>query len=185
MGGVIVPNTLTMICDVIILVSAVLIAIANIAKFLGHPFKFVKKKQKEEINDCIDSKLKDFGKQRDKELGEKIKVILKEEMPNSSDISKTIMSELTPMLNEIKEINQQQSKRIEVLYDSSKDVLREKIMGIYHSHKKEKSLKIYEKEALDQYYLDYKKEDGNSYIDRYYNRMQTWEIIEPENLCDK
>ena len=55
--------------------------------------------------------------------------------------------------------------------------LREKIMGIYQKNKANKTLKIYEKEALDQYYKDYKKENGNSYIDRYYNRMCTWEII--------
>jgi hypothetical protein len=33
---------------------------------------------------------------------------------------------------------------------------------------------IYEKEALEQYYIDYKAEGGNSYIDKYYKRMSTW-----------
>jgi hypothetical protein len=63
---------------------------------------------------------------------------------------------------------------------SAKDVLREKIMGIYHKNKRDKTLTLNEKEALDQYYIDYKAMKGNSYIDKYYNRMKKWRVIEDD-----
>ena len=60
------------------------------------------------------------------------------------------------------------------------DVLREKIMGIYHKNVRAREMTRYEKEALTQYYKDYKAMDGNSYIDRYYNRMLEWNIVEDD-----
>lgn len=51
-------------------------------------------------------------------------------------------------------------------------------MAIYHKGKKTKTLLLWEKEALTQYYIDYKAENGNSYIDKYYNRMMTWAVID-------
>ena len=60
---------------------------------------------------------------------------------------------------------------IEVLKQGTKDVLRQKIMAIYHEYKAERAFPIHVKEALDELYKDYKKEVGNSYIDKYYGRM--------------
>jgi len=77
-------------------------------------------------------------------------------------------------IDKIMEINEKQNKTIETLARSSRDILREKIMGIYHKGVGEKRMAIYEKEALEQYYIDYKAEGGNSYIDKYYKRMSTW-----------
>ena len=36
----------------------------------------------------------------------------------------------------------------------------------------------YDKEVLDELYKDYKSQLGNSYIDKYYNRMKNWHIID-------
>jgi hypothetical protein len=62
-------------------------------------------------------------------------------------------------------------------------VLREKIMGIYHKNKRERTLTLSEKEALDQYYIDYKAMKGNSYIDKYYKRMKKWKVDE-DDYCE-
>lgn len=35
----------------------------------------------------------------------------------------------------------------------------------------------HEREALEQYYKDYKALNGNSYIDKYYSRMILWDIV--------
>ena len=75
-------------------------------------------------------------------------------------------------------------RECEILSMGSKDVLREKIMAIYHSNKHNRTLFWHEKEALDQYYKDYKAMGGNSYIDRRYNRMLHWEIIEEDDMND-
>ena len=69
---------------------------------------------------------------------------------------------------------------IEVLKQGTKDVLRQKIMAIYHEYKSERSFPIHVKEALDELYKDYKKEGGNSYIDKYYGRMSKWKITYPD-----
>ena len=81
------------------------------------------------------------------------------------------------MVNELKE-------SVEVLKQGSKDVLRQKIMSIYHQYKDPRQFPIYEKEALDELYKDYKKEGGNSYIDKYYSRMSRWEVTYPDNDID-
>lgn len=83
-----------------------------------------------------------------------------------------------PILKEIKDINTKQNATIEVLAKSSRDVLREKIMEIYYRGKDSKTMVLHDKEKLDQYYKDYKAEGGNSYIDKYYNRMKEWTIID-------
>jgi hypothetical protein len=64
----------------------------------------------------------------------------------------------------------------EALAISAKDVLREKIVAMYENNKDRRKLKFFEKEALTQYYKDYKKMGGNSYIDRIYGRMVTWPV---------
>jgi hypothetical protein len=63
---------------------------------------------------------------------------------------------------------------------SAKDVLREKIMAIYHKNKTDRTMTYHEKEALDVYYKDYKKIKGNSYIDKYYTRMSLWKIVDDD-----
>jgi hypothetical protein len=73
---------------------------------------------------------------------------------------------------------------MEIMIKSGKDVLREKIMGIYHKRKKQRALQQHEKEALDEWYKDYKAMNGNSYIDKYYARMKTWIVI-PDNYDEE
>jgi hypothetical protein len=67
---------------------------------------------------------------------------------------------------------------------SAKDVLREKIMQMYFKNKADKTLTLHEKEALDQYYKDYKAINGNSYIDKYYGRMKKWQVIDDDDIED-
>ena len=76
------------------------------------------------------------------------------------------------------------SEEYEALVISAKDVLREKIMAIYHKNKKDRTLTFHEKEALDQYYKDYKAINGNSYIDKYYKRMCTWTVVDTDDYED-
>jgi hypothetical protein len=66
------------------------------------------------------------------------------------------------------------AKQYDALVISAKDVLREKIMQVYFKNKPTKTLTLHEKEALDQYYIDYKAIKGNTYIDKYYKRMERW-----------
>ena len=63
-----------------------------------------------------------------------------------------------------------------------KDILRQKIMAIYHTYRKYQMIPLSEKEKVDELYKDYKAQKGNSYIDKYYKRITTWSVISDENF---
>lgn len=88
------------------------------------------------------------------------------------------------ILQEIGDDLNSNTKTIEALVISAKDVLREKIMAIYHKNKYNRTMTEYEREALNQYYVDYKALHGNSYIDKRYNRMDKWKVIYDDDPCD-
>jgi len=58
-------------------------------------------------------------------------------------------------------------------------------MAIYHKNKVDRTLSEYEREALDQYYKDYKALNGNSYIDKRMNRMAKWSVMFDEETDDE
>lgn len=155
-------STLQTICDVIILVGAVVVAITNILKFFGKPIDNFSKRGKEK---------------KQKEICE----IMKEELPKMLDnekITQIFINSIKPSLDKLEQINTEQNQKIDILAKSSKDVLREKIMSIYNRNKLSQSLTQYEHEALEQYFKDYKAEKGNSYIDKYKKRMNSWTILQ-------
>lgn len=181
-------STLT---DYIILASALTIAITNIYNFvIKRPHAFIKGKQAEEEK----KKNKEFYENFDKNLEEKLpKILLNHDLEIRkqcladtqqylTDIKEEILNDTKETLEGILKLNLEQSKNIEILYKTSKDVLRQRIMTIYHEYKKEKRFPIHVKEALDELYKDYKAENGNSYIDKYYGRMSTWETYDDENF---
>lgn len=88
------------------------------------------------------------------------------------------------ILSEISDDIVTNTDTIEALKISAKDVLREKIMAIYHRNKYNRTMTEYEHEALTQYYKDYKALGGNSYIDKRYARMDKWQVIYDEYLDD-
>jgi hypothetical protein len=152
------------VCNIIIIVGGAIMAIKNVSEWFGKPIRLFKKKT-------------------DESFKEKVLEIIKEETPKLlndeqylSKIKQEILKEMQGELDQISHL----AKQYEALAISAKDVLREKIMQIYFKNKKDKALTLHEKEALDQYYIDYKAIKGNSYIDKYYNRMKKWSIIEDE-----
>lgn len=162
------------ICNIIIIVGGAIIAIKNVAEWFGKPIKLFKKKS-------------------DNSFDAKVVAIIQREMPaileaHDLDTRQRYLNDRQNYLNEIKnevlkgvkdELTQvgTLTKQYEALAVSAKDVLREKIMQVYFKNRGNRSLTLHEKEALDQYYIDYKAIKGNSYIDRYYGRMLRWEII--------
>ncbi len=165
------------ICDLIILFAAVLVAISNIAKFFGKPIKFFNKKKEEEFKENLEKQLPALLEKHDLKTRDKY---LKDRQRYLEEIRDSVAAEIGADIKEIKEMNIAQNKEIKTLSDSSKDILREKIMAIYHSGKKDHTLTLYQHEALNQYYKDYKAEDGNSYIDKYWQRMTTWKTLDDD-----
>ena len=156
------------VCNVIIIVGGAIMAIKNVSEWFGKPIRLFKKKT-------------------DESFKEKVIEIIKEEVPKLlndeqylSKIKQEILKEMQGELDQISHL----AKQYEALAISAKDVLREKIMQIYFKNKKDKAMTLHEKEALDQYYIDYKAIKGNSYIDKYYNRMKKWSVIEDDEDDD-
>lgn len=176
------------LCDWIILTAAVGAALYKILGWFKFPFKWGKKKKeeikeerKQEICGVLDEELPDRFLGHDLETRQKY---LNDRLNYLNEIKTEILSEIRGTLEEIKEMNIEQSKQINLIHQSSKDMLRQKIMMIYHSCKTSKRISIYDREALDEAYKDYKAEGGNSYIDKYYARTVNWETYYPDDEED-
>lgn len=166
------------VVDIIILVGALCAAIYKIWDFFAKPT----------------STLKQRG--RDKERA-RIKAILDEELPkrfeaHDLETRKKYLSDRQNYLEEIKNevikvVGGNVSRNdadLEALKISARDVLREKIMGIYRRGKGTRSMHEDDRDALIQYYKDYKALKGNSYIDDRYERMKKWAVVYDESNED-
>jgi hypothetical protein len=168
-GGVTI--TLSGIVDLIILIGALCAAIYKIWDFFAKPTSAIKQKridrQKALILAVLDEELPKRLKDHDLETRDRYKA---DRQKYLTEIKDAVIKDVGGTITENKD-------DLEALKISAKDVLREKIMGIYYEYKAERAFPTYKKEALNQYYKDYKKLNGNSYIDKYYARMSCWKEI--------
>lgn len=170
--------TISELVDYIILTAALLGAVYKIWDFFARPTSKLKQKalakEKERIGAVLDEKLPQLLHQHDLETRDKYK----------SDRQKYLNEIKAEILAEIGDDISTNTKTVEALVISAKDVLREKIMAIYHKNRFNRTMTEYEREALNQYYIDYKALNGNSYIDKRYNRMDKWKIIFDDDPYD-
>ena len=168
-GGVTV--TLGGVVDLIILIGALCAAIYKIWDFFAKPTSKLKtkirEKRKAEIMAVLDEVLPEKLKAHDLETRDRYK----------ADRQRYLIEIKDEVIKQVGGTIDQNVEDLEALKISAKDVLREKIMAIYHEYKSERAFPTYKKEALEQYYKDYKKLNGNSYIDKYYARMCKWQEI--------
>jgi hypothetical protein len=166
-----------LICNAIVLISAVLIAIKTIAEMIGKPIKLIKSKNdtefKEKVISILDEILPGILLRHDLETREKYKA---DREAYLRDIKEAVVQDIGQKLSQVDNLAQQYVS----LEISAKDVLREKIVCMYENNKDARKLRYFEKRALEQYYKDYKKMGGNSYIDTIHERMLTWEV-EPDD----
>ena len=114
----------------------------------------------------------------------------------SNKLTDKIEKTIKPHIDEIKDINTEQSKNINqvkidfnelkeqylILQTATQDMMRQRIMSIYNKNKTMATLTDYDREVLDKLYDDYKKIGGNSYIDKFYSIMKKWEVIANHNF---
>lgn len=168
--------------DYIILGGALVGAIYKIYDFFAKPTSKIKtilkqkalERDKERIGIILDEKLPEILYNHDLETRDKYR----------SDRQNYLNEIKAEVIKEIGEDIASNSKTIDALVISAKDVLREKIMAIYHKNKYNRTMTEYEREALNQYYVDYKALKGNSYIDKRYNRMDKWRVIYDDDPYD-
>jgi hypothetical protein len=170
-------ETLQLICNSIVLISAVFIAIKNIGEMIGKPIKLFRKKSDDELDKkvraIVQQMMPDILYNHDLETK---KTYLADRERYLQDITNTVIERLGGKLDKVDGL----ARMYQSLEISAKDVLREKIVALYENNKEGRKLKHFEKRALDQYYKDYKAMNGNSYIDIIYERMKTWEV-EPDD----
>ncbi len=61
--------------------------------------------------------------------------------------------------------------------ETDKCLLRNEILSIYYKHQRDGEIKQYAYENMALLYHQYKKLDGNSFIDRAWEEAQEWQII--------
>lgn len=170
------------VCDIIILIGAVTVAIVNIYNFFAKPTSYFKKKSTNNIKEVLNEILPEELLKHDLETRKKY---LSDREKYLHDISDEVLDNTTNILEEIKDINLKQTDSIDKMVKGLRDILRYQIMDIYHKYRKAKKIPIPDKEKLDESYNNYKQLNGNNYIDRYYSRMKKWEVIYEEDLEDE
>lgn len=157
--------------DIVILIGGFFLAIERIYKFFAVPgSKLAKKAEDREnmrIKGILDAELPKYLEAHDIKTRDKYKA---DRTRYLNEIKEEVLKEVGAPIT-------QNAEDLEALKISAKDVLREKIMGIYHEYSAERAYPTHKKEALEQYYKDYKTLKGNSYIDKYYARMTKWQEI--------
>lgn len=163
------------ICDWIILLAATGTAIYKIIEFVSKPTSKIKQRKKEQLKEALKEVVPPY-----------IETYSKQIQPQcAKQISSQVLGSIQDDIKEIKAMNIKQTSQIDNMNTSLKDILRQKIMTIYHTYRKYQALPISEREKLDEFYRDYKAQDGNSYIDKYYKRMGTWETLTDEEFDEK
>ena len=135
MGG---GMMLEQICDWIILLGAVSVALLNIIKFFAKPTSFLKRKKDKEfqnnLKNALDKIMPTYFECHDLETRDKY---LNDRKRYLEEITQEVLNNTKDVLEEIKAMNIEQSENLRILNQGSKDVLRQKIMSIYHQYKKE------------------------------------------------
>ena len=171
--------TLGDIVDLIILLGALCGAIYKIWDFFAKPTSKIKQRKKDKekarIVAVLDEVLPDKLYQHDLQTRDKYKADREQYL---IDIKNEVIKTIGGSVN-------QNQEDLEALKISARDVLREKIMAIYHKNKRDRTMTEYEREALDQYHKDYHALNGNSYIDKRMARMARWQVIYDEELDDE
>lgn len=169
---------------IIILIASLTTAVVTIFSNISLPFSWAKKKKDKAFREKVIKVLKEvlptLLKEHDLEVRERYKA---DRQNYLNDIRDEVLSNIQGELDAVNNLEEQYcglQQQYETLAISAKDVLREKIMALYHKNKHRRKLDENEKEALVQYYKDYKAINGNSYIDKYYGRMKNWEVVPEE-----
>lgn len=165
------------VCNAIVFISALLLAIKNIAEMCGKPIRLIKKKNDTEfeakVATIINKVMPELFLTHDLQTKT---TYLADRQRYLEEIKNAVIQQIGTQLSNV-DILANQYKSLEI---SSKDVLREKIVCLYENNKDCRKLRHFERRALDQYYKDYKDMGGNSYIDIIYDRMKVWEV-EPDD----
>lgn len=155
--------TLNEIANVIILISAVIIAIKTIYQFLKKP-------------------VDDLAKHSKDNEEKRIEEVFERKVPGLLDKNCEV---IINSLKEIKDMTLNQEERLEklqasidLLNTSQLDVLRYNMNCLYYKYRPYKKILDADKQAFIKLYNDYKGMKGNTWIDSLYNEVVEWPIVQ-------
>ena len=146
------PETLQVVCNIIILIGAAVGAIAGICEMIGKPFIFFKKIRQ---------------KNKDKE-NEKV----------AASITKKVKLNFDQQFKDIKAQNDQQSRNIDTLINAMQDSLGAELTNFYENRKDDAILSLDEQESLKDLYRAYKSVEGNHHGDLLWKKFKTWTVLD-------
>lgn len=160
------------ICDFIILIGAVVLAVTRIAEFFGKPLSFFNKKKEQVETERLQKILAELIPKYITEDGDKRFAAFSEEMKQS------IHDQIDEQFKSIKANSIKQDETVEAIRVGMMNILRQRIMDIYERGEETRTISRTEKEVVDELFEDYTSLNGNSYIIKYYNRIcDDWEVI--------
>ena len=92
----------------------------------------------------------------------------------------TFITEVCVLLGVVKWVAKKyktSTEKAERVGEGVKCLLRSDMLHIYYRHKDTETIRQYEYENFEMLYKAYKALGGNSFIDKIYKEVQTWEII--------
>lgn len=153
------------VCNVIILVSAVIIAAKNIYGFLKKPVDGLHQKsqtaEEKHINEVVEAKVPEMLKKN------------QEEITNSLGEIKGLVISQGEELKGIK-------NSVDILNVSQMDLMRYNMNRLYYKYRPHKKILDCDKKAFIKLYNDYHDMGGNTWIDQLYREVMSWEIVEFE-----
>lgn len=155
--------------DIIILIGAVVVAIWNVAKFLGASGNKVKEINDKHFEEVLDKKIPRYLELHSQ------KIAAKRKDESKKQIEETIYYALQPINNRINDINttlNKQSSMLENLENSNVDILRREIAKIYSKYRPYEKITQYDKSDVVKLCKDYFAENGNSYVEDIYNKIR-------------
>ena len=122
------------VCNLIIIVGGAIIAIKNVAEWLGKPIRLFKKKSDENFDEkvveIIKREMPDLFLQHDLQIRDQYRADREQYL---KDITAEVLRNIKGELRQVSDLTEQ----YETLCISAKDVLREKIMQMYFKNKKD------------------------------------------------
>lgn len=177
------------LCNIIILVSAVILAVKNIYSFFRKPVDDLHDREidREErhINDVLQKQIPQMLEKHSLKLQDTRRL---EDEEMAQTIKDSVVAAVSDKIEELKEITLDQGtelkhiqQSIDLLNASQLDLMRYNMNGLYYKYRPYKKILDCDKKAFIKFYNDYHSMGGNTWIDTLYEEVIHWEIIHDES----
>lgn len=171
------------ICNIIVLISAVIVAVKTIYNFFKAPVDKMSKsaiaREELRIKQVIENVIPDL-------ITEQAKVYVAEYKAQLGELYDSITM-IPESLAELKNAAQNTHHDIQELQQSMKlmnaaqlDTLRYNMNRIYAKYRPYHKIVSYDKKAFIKFYEDYHSMGGNTWIDALYSELKDWNVVEDE-----